>query len=245
MDYHTFNVKTQDGEKPQKRELACLTVIRHKVKVIIPETEVWLDNFGERHMMRSMCGAAIEYVITVVEREKGFAIASRKLALGNNRLASRRRNMLGQIVSAQIISVGKNVCTAHYGGFDVLLPQREISYNIIPDLREIMRPGDTKSAVITKWEPEDGCVEFSIKQAGPHPFDGAVIRHPIGAVRVATIVGKQALRAKVKAFVRRGYSMRFMVDYFSLYVKMVIFAFFSFLISYMLGKALIKSDNLG
>jgi ribosomal protein S1 len=92
----------------------------------------------------------------------------------------------------RIISVGKNVCTATYNGYDVPLNQREVSYNIVPDLRDVLHPGDMRNAVITEWNPKEGLVNFSIKATERHPFDGIDVRHPLGSVRVATIAGKYA-----------------------------------------------------
>ena len=188
VDRHTFDVKNAEGKK--QTELACLIAIKFRVKIIIPETEIWVKPLGPAHLLRSMCGGMVDYVITHIDRENGFAIASRKLALEKLRFASRRRRPLGKSVEVKIVSVGKNICTATYNGYDVELPQREISYSVVKDLREVMHPGDIKNAVITEWDTKEGNVSFSIKQTTRHPFDGIEVRHPIGCTRMATIVSK-------------------------------------------------------
>ena len=138
-----------------------------------------------------MCGAKVDYVITHIEREEGFAIASRKLALEKIRRAnSRRRYSEGKIVDTKIISVGRGVCTVTFNGYDVMIPQREIGYSAVPDLREIMHPGDERKAMITEFNKVDGIMKLSIKRTMPHPFDGIETRHPIGSTRIAKIVGK-------------------------------------------------------
>ena len=47
-----------------------------------------------------------------------------------------------------------------------------------------------KNAVITEWDVKEGKVNFSIKEATRHPFEGIEVRHPIGCTRMATIVSK-------------------------------------------------------
>ena len=40
VDRHTFDVKNTEGKK--QTELVCLIAIKYRVKIIIPETEVWI-----------------------------------------------------------------------------------------------------------------------------------------------------------------------------------------------------------
>ncbi|MDR3277599.1 MAG: hypothetical protein LBT12_02405 [Oscillospiraceae bacterium] len=188
VDFHKFDVKG----KREKAEVACLVAIKNRVKIIIPEPEVWMTPTGRIYMLRSMRGGAVDYVVTHIDRENGFAVASRKQALSELRFAARNQRPLGQTVAVQVLSVGRNVCTVTYNGYDVLLSQRDISYSIVPDLREVLHPGDVKNAVVTEWNPKDGVVNFSIKATMRHPFDGIDVRHPLGATRVATIIGKYA-----------------------------------------------------
>lgn len=50
------------------------------------------------HTLHSMCGANIDYVINYIDREAGFAVASRKPALAQVRCANaRRRYTVGKI----------------------------------------------------------------------------------------------------------------------------------------------------
>ena len=189
VDFHSFDVKAKKKDAP-KKELACLIAINYMVKIIIPEPKIWIEPMGATHVLRSMCGATIKYVITYIDRENGFAIASRKAALEKLRFATRNKDMLGKTVKVEIISVGRNVCTAHFNGYDVLLSQKDISYNIVKDLRTDLHPGQLKYAVIKEWNPKDSNVKFSIKETTKHPFDGVDIRHPVSSTRMATIISK-------------------------------------------------------
>jgi len=192
VDLHEFNIVPKGETRFVWKTVRCLIVINYRVKVIIPETEVFIDELDTGyHILHSMCGANVDYVITHIEREEGFAIASRKLALEKIRRAnSRRRYKEGKIVDTKVISVGKGVCTVTFNGYDVMIPQREIGYSAVPDLREVLHPGDKRKAVITDYNKDNGIMSLSIKQTMPHPFDGIETRHPIGCTRIAKIVGK-------------------------------------------------------
>lgn len=192
VDLHEFNIVPKGETKFVRKTVRCLIIINYRVKIIIPETEVFIEELDTGyHILHSMCGAKVDYVITHIEREEGFAIASRKLALEKIRRAnSRRRYKAGQVVDTKVISVGRGVCTVTFNGYDVMIPQREIGYSAVPDLREIMHPGDERKAMITDYNKDEGAMKLSIKQTMPHPFDGIETRHPLGSTRIAKIVGK-------------------------------------------------------
>jgi len=193
VDYHNFEIKSPKKKKVEQQSLRCLITMQYRVKVIIPETDVWMEPMGSSYVLHSMCGADIEYVITYIDRENGFAVASRKVALEKLQYAiSRKRTLIGKTVEVKVVSVGRNVCTVNYSGYDVQLNQRDISYSIVPDLREAIRPGELKRALITEFSAKEKVLKLSIKDTMPHPFDGVNIRHPIGSTRIATIVGKYA-----------------------------------------------------
>lgn len=192
VDLHEFKVIPEGETEPVHKTVRCLIVIKYRVKIIIPETEVFIDELDTGyHILHSMCGASVDYVITHIDREEGFAFASRKLALEQIRRANvRRRFKEGQIVDVSVISVGRGVCTVTFSGYDVMLPQREISYSAVPDLREVLHPGDVRKAVVKEFSYADGVLKLSIKETMPHPFDGIETRHPLGCTRISTIVGK-------------------------------------------------------
>lgn len=192
VDLHEFHMVPKGKRKAVAQTVRCLIVIQYRVKIIIPETEVFAEerNTGY-HILHSMCGAKVDYVITHIDRESGFAVASRKMALAAlQRNYVRRSIKEGQMVEASVIAVGRNVCTVTYRGYDSILPQREVSYGAVPDLREVLRPGDVKTALVKEFDEKENKLVLSIKETMPHPFDGIETRHPIGCVRIATIVGK-------------------------------------------------------
>lgn len=192
VDLHEFNIVPEGKKKAVRKSVRCLIIIKYRIKIIIPETEVFLDDFDSGyHILHSMCGTTVNYVITYIDREAGFAVASRKLALVKIRAATARRGLeAGQIIDVKVLSVGRGVCTVHYGGYDILLPQRDISYSIVSDLREKIHPGEVKKAVVKEYNKEEHILKISIKETTPHPFDGIETRHPLKSTRIGKIVGK-------------------------------------------------------
>ena len=70
------------------------------------------------------------------------------------------------------------------------LSQRDLSYGMISDLREKFHPGEVYSSVIKSYEKNPERLLVSVKEAEPHPFDGADIRHPLRSRRASVISGK-------------------------------------------------------
>ena len=194
VDEHTFEVIPEGKKRPQKQTLSCLIIIPHRVKVIIPETEIFIGPLADGgYVLHSMYGARLDYVVTHIDREEGFAVASRKRALEKLQITtSRKSKPMGKIVDVEVLSVGKNICTVTYNGYDVRLNQREVSYSSVADLRETLKPGDIQKALVTEFSEEEKTMKLSIKDALRHPFDGIEMRHPIGSSRMATISGKYA-----------------------------------------------------
>lgn len=192
VDLHEFNVVPKGKKKAEKMSIRCLIVIQYRVKIIIPETEVFLiDRSTGYHILHSMCGAKVSYVITNIDRESGFALASRKLALEKIQRANfRRMAKVGEMVDVDVLAVARDLCTVTYNGYDVTVIQRDVSYVSIEDLREVLQPGDVKKAVVKEYNPDEKLLRFSMKEATAHPFDGVETRHPMGSTRLAKIVGK-------------------------------------------------------
>ena len=79
---------------------------------------------------------------------------------------------------------------AEAGGYDMTLSQRDLSYAMLSDLRQDYRPGNEVVSLITEVDLKNGKLAVSVKEAEPHPFDGADVRHPVGSRRASKITGK-------------------------------------------------------
>jgi ribosomal protein S1 len=193
MDNVSMPVRNPDTDKPENQTVHCLVVIAYRVKVLIPETEVWFSEETSRppHVLRSMTGAMIDYVVTAFDRTGECAVASRREALGiRRRMLAKRTPKPGAKIYCRILAVGRTHLLAEAGGFDLTLTQRDLSYAMIPDLRAEYRPGGEYPALVKKIDLAAGTLAVSIKEAEPHPFDGADIRHPVGCRRASRITGK-------------------------------------------------------
>lgn len=77
IDTHSFKVRDRDTKRIEYREILCAVVIAYRVKVLIPETEIWQPG-SERpsHVLqRAWQAAEIDYVILDVDREaRGYRL---------------------------------------------------------------------------------------------------------------------------------------------------------------------------
>ena len=192
VDQNTFDVTNRETGKREKKTMYTLVIIGYRVKIIIPETELWMP--GEErpsYTARAMAGAQLDFVIMEVDREGECAIASRRLALTERRRHfSRGDHREGEQLICRVTMVGAKRCSVECHGFDVHLTQRELSYTTIPDLREKYHTGQEMKCVLKVFDAKAGAFEISVKDTIPNPFDGAETRHPVGSRRQAVISGK-------------------------------------------------------
>jgi len=176
-------------------QIYCAVIVPFRARILIPETEMWAES-DERpaFVLRNMPGAQIDFVITHVDREAGFAIGSRRLALTSRRyfFSTQPLHQPGSRVPCHVLAVGPRRCLVECYGYDVNLSQRDMSYAAIPDLREQYHPGDELTCVVKQFDRKAGTLEISVKETVPNPFDEASLRHPVGCRRRASIAGKYA-----------------------------------------------------
>ena len=187
-------VKVWDPEIQKNKLITCecLIIVDYRVKVLIPESEIWAEEEARpSHVLHSMIGATVDYVITQIDRVGEVCVASRRIAMAIKRRSfTRLIPRIGSKIDANVIAVGKTKLLASTNGYDVSLSQRDLSYAMIIDLRDRYHAGDVYSAVLKSWDQETDTIEISIKEAEPHPFIGCDMRHPMGSRRASQIVGK-------------------------------------------------------
>ena len=168
VDPRSIYVWNPRTEKKEKLTMYCAIVVPYRVRIMIPETEMWEEG-DERpdYVLQNMVGAKIDFIIIKVEREAGFAVGSRRLA-----------------------SRSQRYCLAECYGHDIDLTQREISYTAIPDLRNKYHAGVELDCIVKVYDPEKDELVISIKEIETNPFLGAEQRHPVGCRRLAVISGK-------------------------------------------------------
>ena len=140
-----------------------------------------------------MMGADINFIITKVDREGGYAIASRRQAARAQRYFFAHRPDLcrtGSRIKCRMLAVGPRRCLVECYGHDVDLTQRELSYTSIADLRETYHPGDELDCIVKDYNAARREFRISVKETESNPFEGAELRHPVGSRRFAVIAGK-------------------------------------------------------
>ena len=178
----------------ETRRIFCAVVIPFRVRIIIPEMEMWVQ--GEERpgfVLRNTPGASVDFVIIRVDRENNLAVASRRAALSSRRYYFSTQpslNRPGSRIQCGVMAVGPRRCLVTCNGYDIDLTQRELSYSSVPDLREAYHPGDVLDCVVKEYDSRAGTLSVSVKEIEPNPFDGAEFRHPEGCTREAVISGK-------------------------------------------------------
>lgn len=195
VDPHSMTVRSAQTGQVETKRMYCAVIVPFRARILIPETEMWAES-EERpaFVLRNMPGAQIDFVITHVDREAGFAIGSRRLALASRRyfFSTQPLHQPGNRVPCHVLAVGPRRCLVECYGYDVNLSQRDMSYAAISDLREQYHPGDELTCVVKQFDHKAGSLVISVKETIPNPFDEASLRHPVGCRRRAIIAGKYA-----------------------------------------------------
>ncbi len=192
-DPHSMNVRNRETGRVERRTMYCVVVLVYRVPVYIPATEMWMGEARPDYVLQNMMGANIDFIITKVDREGGYAIASRRQASRAQRYFFAHRPDLcaeGARVKCRLLAVGPRRCLAECYGHDIDLTQRELSYTAIADLRTQYRPGDELDCIVKGYDAAQRNLLISVKETETNPFEGAEQRHPVGSRRYAVIAGK-------------------------------------------------------
>lgn len=194
IDQHRLRMRDKTTGEIAYQRAYCAIVIPFRVRILIPEGEMWIpDEERPTYVLRNMPGAKIEFVIVHVDREGGFAIASRRVAMLLRRRSFARQLHLhreGVRLDCRMLAVGPRRCLVTCQGYDVNMTQRELSYAAIPDLRDVYHAGQVLPCVVKSYDRPGDDLEISVKETVPNPFDGAEFRHPPYCHRQAVISGK-------------------------------------------------------
>ncbi len=194
VDPHSISVRNRQTGQVERQTMYCAIVIPYRVRVVIPAAEMW-EAGHERpdFVLQNMVGATIDFIITKVDRESGFAIGSRRLAARSQRYFFAHRESLrreGARLKCRVLSVGPRRCLVECYGHDINMTQRDLRYTAIPDLRNEYHPGQELECIVKGYDPEKEALRISVKETESNPFEGAELRHPVGSRRQAVIAGK-------------------------------------------------------
>ena len=194
IDRHRVRIRDRRTGEIVWHRLYCAIVIPFRVRILIPETEMWAEGDNRPgFVLRNIPGATIDFVIIHVDREAGFAVGSRRRALPSRRYFFSTQpglNTPGSRVNCEVLVVGPRRCLVSCHGYDLNLSQRELSYTAIPDLRDVYHSGMTLDCIVKTHDRKHDLISVSVKETAPNPYDGAEFRHPVQSHRQAVIAGK-------------------------------------------------------
>lgn len=194
VDRDEFKVKNRETGEEELQRMHTVIVIPYRVKVLIPESEMWMPG-DERpgHVLRNMVGAKIDFSVLDLDREGECAIGSRRMGMAARRhlfAAVKGGHKEGEMLSCQVLAVGPKRCLVDCNGYDLNLSQRDLTYTAVADLRERYHPGQELPCVLKEYSHKEEKLAVSVKEVNPNPFAGADQRHPINSRRQAVISGK-------------------------------------------------------
>ena len=194
VDPLAIRVRNRQTGDMEQEVMYCAVVVPYRVRIVIPASEMW-ESGQERpdFVLQNMVGAAIDFIIIKVDRESGFAIASRRMAARSQRYFFSHRPALhreGAQTKCRVLSVGPRRCLVECYGHDINLTQRELRYTAIPDLRDAYHPGMELDCIVKSYDAGNAALRISVKETESNPFEGAELRHPVGCRRQAVIAGK-------------------------------------------------------
>lgn len=194
IDPLAVKVRDRQTGRMEQEVMYCAVVVPFRVRIVIPASEMWEP--GEERpdfVLQNMVGAVIDFIITKVDRESGFAVASRRMAARSQRYFFSHRPALhreGARTRCRVLSVGPRRCLVECYGHDINLTQRELRYTAIPDLRDAYHPGQELECIVKSYDAGAADLRVSVKETESNPFEGAELRHPVGSRRQAVIAGK-------------------------------------------------------
>ena len=194
VDPLAIRVRNRQTGEMEQEVMYCAVVVPYRVRIVIPASEMW-ESGHERpdFVLQNMVGAAIDFIIIKLDRESGFAIASRRMAARSQRYFFSHRPALhreGAQTKCRVLSVGPRRCLVECYGYDINLTQRELRYTAIPDLRDAYHPGMELDCIVKRYDSDNTALRISVKETESNPFEGAELHHPIGCRRQAVIAGK-------------------------------------------------------
>ena len=109
VDPLTIRVRNRQTGEMEQEVMYCAVVVPYRVRIVIPASEMW-ESGQERpdFVLQNMVGAAIDFIIIKVDRESGFAIASRRMAARSQRYFKRQREPRG--LSIHVYMLGGENC---------------------------------------------------------------------------------------------------------------------------------------
>ena len=125
------------------------------------------------------------FQILKMDRKRGNIVVSRRAVLEETR-AEQRSGLILSLAEGQIIDgVVKNIpdygAFVDLGGIDGLLHVTDLSYKRVGHPSEVLNIGDTVKVQIIRINKDTQRISLGMKQLESDPWDGAMVKYPVGA----------------------------------------------------------------
>ena len=114
VDPLSISVRNKQTGNVERQTMYCAVVVPYRVRIVIPASEMW-ESGQERpdSVLQNTVGATIDFIVIKVDRESGFAVASRRMAARSQRYYFSHRPALhkdGVRTTCRVLSVGPRRC---------------------------------------------------------------------------------------------------------------------------------------
>ncbi|KQM18804.1 30S ribosomal protein S1 [Novosphingobium sp. Leaf2] len=125
------------------------------------------------------------FQILKMDRRRGNIVVSRRAVLEETR-AEQRSELIDKLTEGQVIDgVVKNITDygafVDLGGIDGLLHVTDMSYKRVNHPSEVIAIGDTVKVQIIRINSETQRISLGMKQLESDPWEGAMVKYPVGA----------------------------------------------------------------
>jgi small subunit ribosomal protein S1 len=144
------------------------------------------------HNLDQFVGQDVPVKVVKVNRRRGSAIVSRRLAVAEEEI-SKREQALAQLHEGAVVQgIVKNLTDygafVDLGGIDGLLHVSDISYGRITHPSEALQVGEQITAKVLKFDKDKERISLGIKQLNSNPWEDIDTRYPIGARVIGRVV---------------------------------------------------------
>lgn len=169
------------------KEEECAIVFVDNFKVIIPFKEMGVRE--DWHLIRSMIGAEIDFIVKGIDPENSIAVASRKEAMLKRRQLELPKYQKGDIINVRVVGVGKDQAYVDAYGVEVAVPKKEIDYGYVGNVGDFLQIGDRVEAKILELDHKTFDIKLSIKEAKPDPYENIDSKYRIKGEYLGTVTG--------------------------------------------------------
>lgn len=173
--------------KLNDQDTDCGIVFVGDFKVIIPFQEMNVRQ--DWHLVRSMIGAEIDFIVRGIDAENKIAVASRIAAMKIRRELELPKYQAGDIINVRVVGVGRDQAYVDAYGVEVPVPKNEIDYGYVGNVADYIQIGDRVNVKILEINHETYDIKVSIKDAKPDPFKGIENKYRVQGEYLATVSG--------------------------------------------------------